>query len=99
MLGTSRLRSIEKHPDDATSLAVLLQDMSNSDNDGCRSVLYCKFQGQKCSDDKLKEKDFPFVIQSPFQREMFQAFSHNRVVCMDATHGTNAYTHHSACHR
>ena len=25
---------------------------------------------------------------------MFQAFGHNRVVCMDATHGTNAYRFH-----
>ena len=42
----------------------------------------------------LDRNDFMIVIQTPLQKQMFKAFGHNRVVCMDATHGTNIYRFH-----
>ena len=54
-------------------------------------VLYYKPQG--ADDDKtgLKREDFLIVLQTPIQAEMFKKFAEGKVVCVDATHGTNAY--------
>ena len=89
------LQGVERHPDDATSLAAMIKDL-NSDTEEGRSVLFSKFQSDEAFnlDSNLDSKDFMIVIQTPLQAHMFQAFGHNRVVCMDATHGTNAYRFH-----
>ena len=54
-------------------------------------VLYYKPQG--ADDDKtgLKREDFLIVLQTPIQAEMLIKFAEGKVVCVDATHGTNAY--------
>ena len=39
----------------------------------------------------LDLNDFALVIQTSLQREVLQTCSSNRVVCIDATHGTNGY--------
>ena len=53
-------------------------------------VLYYKPQG--ADDDKtgLKREDFLIVLQTPIQAEMLIKFAEGKVVCVDATHGTNA---------
>ena len=38
----------------------------------------------------LAEDTFLLAIQTDFQRELYEQYAH-KVVCIDATHGTNAY--------
>ena len=58
--------------------------------------MFYKFQSDTASnpDSNIDSKDFMIVIQTPLQKPMFKAFGHNRVVCMEATHGTNTYHLH-----
>ena len=67
-----------------------MKDSSCPDENASSSLLFCKFQGQSAGNN-LKDDDFLLVIQTPLQKEVLQAFAEKRVVCMDATHGTNAY--------
>ncbi len=50
------------------------------------------YKPQGTSDDKtgLQTDDFIIVLQTPVQAEMLKKFG-GKVVCVDATHGTNAY--------
>lgn len=49
-----------------------------------------KPQGE-ASDTTLHLKDFVLAIQTPLQAEMLKKFGPNHIICIDATHGTNAY--------
>ena len=37
------------------------------------------------------EKDFILVLQTPSQAEMLCKCGHNKIICVDDTHGTNSY--------
>ena len=54
-------------------------------------ILYYKLQGEEVKDDyPLQKEDFILVMQTPLQRMMFPKFG-KKGVCIDGTHGTNAY--------
>ncbi len=84
-----KLEGGQRHHDDATSVAAWVEEMRGMGDDNV--VHYYKPQG--ASDDKtgLKRDDFLIVLQTPVQAEMLKKFAEGKVVCVDATHGTNAY--------
>ena len=86
---TFKLDGGQRHHDDATSVAAWVEEMRGMGDDNV--VLYYKPQG--ADDDKtgLKREDLLIVLQTPIQAEMFKKFAEVKVVCVDATQGTNAY--------
>ena len=80
------LRGNERHKDDATSVGLWVEEMKRSDNN---PVLLYKAQGEK--DSFLHKDDFVLALQTPFQAYMLKTFGNGKVVCIDSTHGTNAY--------
>ncbi len=52
-------------------------------------------QGQRIAEvgvnQGLEEHDFVLALQTPLQKELLQKCGHKRIVCVDATHGTNSY--------
>ena len=76
---------IVRHKNDLTNVRVWVQEMSTLEYN---PVLIFKPQGE--SKDNFTENDFLLVLQTEFQRDMFQRFC-SVAVCVDATHGTNAY--------
>ena len=83
------LRRAERHKDDATSVAVWVQDMMKSESN---PVLLYKPQGSQPSQEtpSLEENDFILALQTPLQADMLVKFGSN-IICMDDTHGTNSY--------
>ena len=57
--------------------------------------MFYKQQGQKEStigdNVGLNVNDFALVLQTKLQAEMLRDCGHEKVVCIDATHGTNTY--------
>ena len=84
-----KLEGGQRHHDDATSVAAWVEEMRGMGDDNV--VLYYKPQG--ADDDKtgLKREDFLIVLQTPIQAKMFKKLAEGKVVCVDATQGTNAY--------
>ena len=74
---------MERHSNDSVSVKLFLQELNET-------VLFTKFQNES-SQEGLGFDDIMIVIQTPLQKEMMMIFSNQRVVCMDATHGTNTY--------
>ena len=67
--------------DDATSVKLWVEEMkSQADNNPV--LLY---------DHNNSSDDFIIVLQSTLQAEMLKCFASKNVVCIDDTHGTNAY--------
>ncbi len=56
-------------------------------------VLLYKPQGvtQLETCENLNNDDFVLVLQTALQRQMLGTLAPNRLVCIDATHGTNSY--------
>ena len=80
---------IEKHANDHSSVTAWVSELrSSSDFD---PVVYFKQQGEAHTD--LDSEDFVLCIQMEFQQEIMKSFD-NKVICMDATHGTNMYEFH-----
>ena len=52
-------------------------------------VLLYKVQGE--NDEIMSEEDFVLALQTPFQAHMLQNCGHDKIICIDSTHGTNAY--------
>ena len=86
-----RMYGIKRHPVDSISVSTLVEEMKSRGEDN--PILLYKQQGspQPDSCEYLKNEDFVIALQTPLQREMLKQFASNRVVCIDATHGTNAY--------
>lgn len=80
------LHGSERHKDDTTSVCLWVEEMKQSDNN---PVFLYKPQGE--SAEIMPEKDFLLALQTPFQAHILQSCGHNKVVCIDSTHGTNAY--------
>ena len=83
-----KLEGGQRHHDDATSVAAWVEEMREKGEDSV--VLYYKPQGTDDDKTGLKREDFLIVLQNPIQAEMLKRFG-GKVVCVDATHGTNAY--------
>ena len=87
------LRSRERHAIDAISVKAWVDDMTLKGSDS--PVLLYKVQGCVTSEvghaTGLTLNDFALVIQTPLQAEIMKSCTHNNIVCVDATHGTNTY--------
>ena len=85
------LNSVQRHKDDATSVECWVQEMSDKEEQN--PVILYKPQGCSQSDkcDNLGDDDFLLCLQTPFQGSMMKKFGHNRIICIDSTHGTNIY--------
>jgi hypothetical protein len=84
-----KLEGGQRHSDDATSVAAWVEEMRGKGEDNV--VLFYKPQGVDDERRALKRDDFVIALQTPIQAEMFKKFGEGKVVCVDATHGTNAY--------
>ena len=83
------LRSIEKHKDDATSVAILVEELNQSDKES--PVLLYKQQGKCLQEHKfLNKSDFVLILQTPYQAFMLKEFGNN-VICIDSTFKTTGY--------
>lgn len=76
----------ERHRDDVTSVSLWVEEMKQSDSN---PVLMYKAQGER--DEIMSEEDFILALQTPFQAHMLQSCGHDKIICIDSTHGTNAY--------
>lgn len=84
------MNNVQRHPNDQQSVFSWLEEWKNSDEME-NPVLCYKLQGTEADDGyDLAKEDFFIVIQTPLQKRMLQNFGQNGV-CMDSTHGTNAY--------
>lgn len=85
------LNSVQRHKDDATSVACWVKEMAEKKDKS--PVLLYKPQGQPQSDkcNNLSDNDFLLCLQTPFQASMLKKFGHGGIVCVDSTHATNAY--------
>lgn len=79
---------MEKHADDATSLAMHIEELRQDGADN--PVIFSKFQ-KEAAVGGLEVDDVMIVFQTEMQAEMLKSYGHDKVVCMDATHGTNMY--------
>ena len=78
------------HNDDPISVLAWINEMKqNTPN----PVLLYKQQGNATTSQcpNLTEKDFILVLQTPSQAEMLCKCGHNKIICVDDTHGTNSY--------
>ena len=81
-------RLIMKHKEDAMSVHLLVEQLRQ---EPFNSVIIYKPQG--VSDEKyptLVPEAFVLGIQTEFQLELYNRFA-NSILCVDSTHGTNAY--------
>lgn len=79
---------IKRHENDATSVAILVQELRMEPFD---PVLLYKPQGEVMHEyPGLPKESFILAIQTEFQMQLFRENS-EKILCIDATHGTNAY--------
>ena len=80
---------IMRHKNDLTSVLAWVEEMNALEYN---PVLVFKLQGiDQCdTTDKSSKDDFLLVLQTKFQCDMFKKFGCT-AVCIDSTHGTNAY--------
>ncbi len=82
----------KRHSIDAVSVRLWVEEMkSTADN----PVLFYKEQGSDVAEVGrnygLGKHDFALVLQSSLQADLLKNCGDNKVVCADATHGTNTY--------
>ena len=80
--------AVIRNQDDATSVDLLVQELHGEPYDPI--LLYKRLHEVDKQYPLLAEDAFLLAIQTDFQRQMFEQYAH-KVVCIDATHGTNAY--------
>ena len=73
------------HSDDAKSVDIFVQRLQNQQHN---CILLYKRVGTV--DLGMEEQEFFLVIQSQHQRQLYRQYA-SRIVCVDSTHGTNAY--------
>lgn len=80
---------ITRDKNDLTSVSAWVTEMMGQK---FNPIILYKAQGQEQLShmDNTSNDDFLLCIQTEFQRDMFREFGSN-VVCIDSTHGTNAY--------
>ena len=80
--------AIIRHKSDPMSVSLLVSELQQEAFD---PILLFKPQGEKSTTHTtLPTEGFVLVIQTQFQQELFQKYGH-KILCIDATHGTNAY--------
>lgn len=83
------LKAVRRHADDQTSVLSWISEWK--EHPETNPVLFYKLQGDKAPVGyTMCDDDFLLVIQTPFQKYMLQKYGENGV-CVDSTHGTNAY--------
>ena len=78
---------IQRHTNDHSSVSAWVKEMQTLPYN---PVLIFKQQGVHNDEAGIDEEDFLLGIQTKYQCDMLQLFGNN-VICVDATHGTNAY--------
>ena len=87
--GAFSLRSVERHSDDATTVAMLVEELKQSDTES--PVLFYKQQGVVLPVyNYLNKNDFVMVLQTPYQAHIMKEFGNN-IVCIDSTFKTTGY--------
>ena len=71
--------------DNATSVQMAVISLQKEEYN---PILY--FKPQHYEDPQFPKDSFILILQTDFQRQLYQQFS-NKIVCIDSTHGTNAY--------
>ena len=71
----------KRHDDDATSVKLWVESMKFQENNPVLHYYH-------------SDESFQLVLQSAFQSEMLKKLAPEKVVCIDDTHGTNAYNLH-----
>ena len=80
------LNTDQRHKNDAQSVFYLVEEAKGkADNP------FLLYKPQGVLDMGLKESDFVLVIQDPMQAELMKTLGNNGKICIDSTHGTNAY--------
>ena len=81
-------RQIKRHENDATSVDIFVQELQH---EPFIPVLLYKPQGNESEKyPSLRKDSFILAVQTEFQMKLYQEFS-NKILCIDATHSTNAY--------
>ena len=78
-------QSVIRHSDDATSVQLAVTALQQEEYN---PVLY--YKPQHSEDPHLAKDSFVLILQTEFQKQLYQQFSH-KILCIDSTHGTNAY--------
>ena len=83
------IEGVMRHTNDLTSVCLWIEEMKGLPYN---PVLLYKQQGEEQPNemDNVGVNDFIIGIQTEFQRDMLIKYG-NECVCMDSTHGTNAY--------
>lgn len=86
------IRQEQRHLVDAISVKMWVEEMRSRDDN---PVLFYKEQGKKeatiGTNRGLGANDFALAIQTPLQAELLRQCGDKKVICADATHGTNSY--------
>ena len=79
--------AIIRRKSDPISVSLLVSELQETFD----PILLFKPQGEKSTTHTtLPTEGFVLIIQTQFQQELFQKYGH-KILCIDATHGTNAY--------
>ncbi|XP_050065173.1 uncharacterized protein LOC126554109 [Aphis gossypii] len=77
------------HKNDATSVDIWVEQMKQEGENN--PVIYYKKQGEVDGNNILDLKDFCIILMDPSQMHMLKQFGNGKIVCIDGTHGLNAY--------
>ncbi len=79
----------KRHDGDATSVHLWVIEMEHAGNKN--PVIFYKPQGKCLEKTSLLKNDFVLAVQTSLQVDVLKTCGPNKVICIDATHGTNAY--------
>ena len=80
--------TVIRHKSDPMSVSLLVTELQQEE---FNPILLFKPQGEmSVTYPTLPTEGFVLGIQTHFQQDLFQKYSH-KILCIDATHGTNAY--------
>ena len=80
--------TVIRNRDDAISVDLFVQELREEPYDPV--LLYKRQHELDQQYSSLPSDAFLLAFQTDFQRELYQQYAH-KVLCVDATHGTNAY--------
>ena len=80
--------AVIRNKDDAMSMDLFVQELRGEPYDPI--LLYKRQQQIDQENPSLSQDAFLLAIQTEFQRQLYEQHAH-KVLCIDATHGTNAY--------
>ena len=87
---TYHINNIQRHENDSISVGCWIEEMKKRDDN---PVIFYKSQGaeQPETSDNISDSDFVLCLQTSVQARIMRQFGHERIVCIDSTHGTNSY--------